>query len=592
MPTISAKLKELVEGDEVNARASNRKEGITELKASIINEGLLVPLLVIRHSDGKRWEVVDGNRRLRALKSIAKDGIGIDRKICFDGESVDVVDMKPAEGTGEIATIGEALEASLATYEFRVGLHPIDRYEAFARLEADGITAEQIAERFGADLKEVRRTLALGGLHEDVRALWRKRKIDDDAARAFTLERDPEKQAKALAKLIEGKQPIYSQSVRSALGLGAMHIESALAFVGADAYLAAGGAIIENLFHDTEKVVSDVELLGTMQMAKLAENAARMASEGWARVFITEGTAYHSSYLLQRVWPWGHEPTSDEVLAAIEAKQWAWLSLRHDGGIHVEAVLPSNDFLVANGLEPDPAAPPPTLEPEEPEAGDDTITSGGGFPDAKDEGIPKSLMDRVGQWRTLALGRALQQDRDTMLALLIATLGFWDEGDPGTPMRLRVDAAPMPHQRGFRGQLLAGMAEEDREDFVKVFKAIRDMGPVSRDALLMETLAGVLDVSHSAVAMNYVDTDMLSAVTDAIRSDTDQDLLRREMVTCFDYLAFFGTAPKKVADAMAESLGKPKPKGADKQARAAAAADMAKAAGWLPASMLAMIGGD
>jgi ParB family chromosome partitioning protein len=67
-------------------------------------------------------------------------------------------------------------------------LHPVDQYEAFARLEEQGKTREEIAQQYGLTEKEVRQALALGRLSpEFVRDAWRKGEIKTEAAQAFTL---------------------------------------------------------------------------------------------------------------------------------------------------------------------------------------------------------------------------------------------------------------------------------------------------------------------------------------------------------------------------------------------------------------------
>ena len=57
-----------------NVRRTGASEGIAELAASIAAHGLWQNLNVLPSEDGKRFEVVAGGRRLRAMKMPAKAG--------------------------------------------------------------------------------------------------------------------------------------------------------------------------------------------------------------------------------------------------------------------------------------------------------------------------------------------------------------------------------------------------------------------------------------------------------------------------------------------------------------------------------------
>ena len=67
----------------------------------------------------------------------------------------------------------EAREAAIAVSVTQKPLHPVDEYEAFAALEAGGMTIADIARDFAQSERQVSQRLALGRLSPRVLALWR-----------------------------------------------------------------------------------------------------------------------------------------------------------------------------------------------------------------------------------------------------------------------------------------------------------------------------------------------------------------------------------------------------------------------------------
>ncbi len=74
-----------------------------------------------------------------------------------------------------------ATEISLAQNAIRTDMHPANQYEAFAKLhDEEGLTAEDIAARFGVTAAVVRQRLKLGAVSPKLRALYRKGDINLD----------------------------------------------------------------------------------------------------------------------------------------------------------------------------------------------------------------------------------------------------------------------------------------------------------------------------------------------------------------------------------------------------------------------------
>ena len=115
-------------------------EGIAELAASISRHGLLHPVIVRRRKDDS-FELVAGERRLRAYKHLGRSKI-------------------PA-----LVTTGDAQEISLIENLQREELHPLDEAGALARLmERHGYSHEMLADTLGRARSSVTEILAINTL--------------------------------------------------------------------------------------------------------------------------------------------------------------------------------------------------------------------------------------------------------------------------------------------------------------------------------------------------------------------------------------------------------------------------------------------
>jgi ParB family transcriptional regulator, chromosome partitioning protein len=175
-----------------------------------------------------------------------------------------------------------ATEISLAENAIRTDMHPADQYEAFAKLHNDeGMSAEDIAARFGVTPAVVRQRLKLGAVSPKLRALYRKGEMNLDQLSAFAITEDHERQERVWAELRPFNRS--RESILRALSEGQVRSDDRCAvFVGAKAYEAAGGSIIRDLF-DSEGggFFADAELLHRLALEKLQGYAATVAAESW-----------------------------------------------------------------------------------------------------------------------------------------------------------------------------------------------------------------------------------------------------------------------------------------------------------------------
>jgi ParB family transcriptional regulator, chromosome partitioning protein len=249
-----------------NVRRTDKRADIEPLAASIAAHGLLQNLSVVRAENG-RYAVVAGSRRLAALRLLIKQG-----KLARDFVAPCTV-IEP-----ELSA-----EASLAENVQRVAMNAMDEMEAFARLVDDGASVETIAERFGASVRHVEQRLALGRLSPKIRAAYRKGELTLDVARAFCLTDDHAAQERLFKQV---PKPItHAPSIRNALSGGRAPVTDRLAcFVGLEAYEAAGGRVVRDLFEDEVAFLEDGELLQRLAAERIEEMREGLAAEGWAWV--------------------------------------------------------------------------------------------------------------------------------------------------------------------------------------------------------------------------------------------------------------------------------------------------------------------
>ncbi len=152
-------------------RRNFSETSIKELAASIREVGILQPLVIRSTEVG--FELIAGERRLRAAKEA-----GLDR--------VPVLIRQAGEG--------ESMEMALVENLQREDLNPLETAAAYqALMDSFSLTKEQLAARLGKSRATVVNTLRLTRLPESIQTLILKEKLTEGHARAL-LARDHEKQ--------------------------------------------------------------------------------------------------------------------------------------------------------------------------------------------------------------------------------------------------------------------------------------------------------------------------------------------------------------------------------------------------------------
>ena len=206
----------------------------TKLQASIEAHGLLENL-VARADGGERFTVAAGGRRLAALKTLAEDGtLHADHPV-------------PCK----IASAGHAGELSLTENVIRIAMHPADQVVAFSQLAQSGVTVAAIAARFGVTEHLVEQRLRLGNTAPELLDAYRAEDIDLATLQAFAVTTDHARQRAVWEQVSnQGYRPSAWQ-VKRLLTEERVPTGATMArFVGVDAYEAAGGPVLRDLFAD------------------------------------------------------------------------------------------------------------------------------------------------------------------------------------------------------------------------------------------------------------------------------------------------------------------------------------------------------
>lgn len=285
---------------EENVRRTDKHTDIEQLAASIAAHGLLQNLSVIARGDG-RFGVVAGGRRLAALRLLSKQG-----KLAR-GYAVPCNLLDPEDGG----------EASLAENIQRQAMNPMDEMEAFVRLADSGLDADAIAQRFGASIRHVEQRLALGRLSPKLRAGYRKGDLTLDVARAFCTTDDHAAQERLYKQL--GKPITHALTVRNALSGGRVAAtDRFVRFVGIDAYRAAGGRVVEDLFEEDCQFLDDGDLLQRLASDKCEALRQELIAEGWGWAEIQFRHGAVEGCASERLRPVERALTSAEALEASE----------------------------------------------------------------------------------------------------------------------------------------------------------------------------------------------------------------------------------------------------------------------------------
>ena len=488
-----------------NARKVPHGEAAIEaLAASIQHKGLIQNLVIEPETkeDGTptgHYLVTAGEGRRLAMLLRAK------RKQCKKSEPMRCW----------LDTANDPAEVSLDENVTRTPMHPADQFERFAELSNDkGWGAQEIGARFGVSASVVKQRLRLGAVSPKLLQVYREDGLTLDQLMAFAITEDHSRQEQVFEGLHHNREPWIIRRDMTASNVPAT--DRRAVFVGADAYIEAGGNIIRDLFsEDRGGFFEDAGLLDMLAVEKLREVAATVEAEGWkwTEVHID----YPHAHGMRRFYPQsialsdedearlealstehdelaeGYssydempedvaaklEAVSDEIDALSEKRSTydanviahggAFVVLHHDGSVRVERgfVRPEDEALA----DPQPedegdAIDPKAVEDGPTEDGDEDAQEIEEEDEEPGKPISDSLTRDLSAHRTLALRVALGERPELALIVLTHTLTaqlFYSYAEAGC-LEVRPTVTPLgSHADGIEDTPLAAKANETRE---------------------------------------------------------------------------------------------------------------------------------
>ncbi|WP_289297927.1 ParB/RepB/Spo0J family partition protein [uncultured Reyranella sp.] len=301
-----------------NVRRLKAGVSVEDLAEDIARRGLLQSLNVRSVLDAEgaetgQFEIPAGGRRYRALERLVK------QKRLSKTAAVPCIVRDPTAETS-------AEEDSLAENVQRVALHPLDQFRAFKALCDQGASEEEIAARFFVAPTVVKQRLRLASVSGKLLEVYAGDGMTLEQLMAFTVSTDHARQEQVWEALQQSynKEPylIRRQLTESAVRA----LDRRARFVGLEAYEAAGGVVLHDLFEeDGGGWLQDVALLDRLATEKLATEAEKISAEGWKWIEVAIDFRYgHAQHFRQldgvEVELTPDEQATFEALTAAQAK--------------------------------------------------------------------------------------------------------------------------------------------------------------------------------------------------------------------------------------------------------------------------------
>jgi len=451
-----------------NVRRVKAGVSIDDLAASIARRGLIQSLSVFPVVDAEgvetgMFEVPAGGRRFRALEMLVK------QKRLAKVAPVPCI-VRDRDG----AILPE--EVSLAENIERAPLHPLDQFRAFQDMRAKGMTEEEIAAAFFVQVAVVKQRLRLASVSSALLDVYAEDGMTLEQLMAFTVSPDHARQEQVWDAIKDAwsKEPYQIRRMLTETTVRAS--DKRAIFVGIEAYEAAGGVTMRDLFQsDDGGWLQDPALLDRLAAEKLKARADEVAAEGWKWIEVAVSFPYDATRGLRELQGEALDLTAEEqatidaliaeqqkleaeyqdadelpdevdqrlgeietALAALEARSvryetddiaraGVFISIAHDGSLDIDRgyvrcedeapIVPEGEIGVESGG-----------DPAEPIVQRAVITIGGQPAEPEDDEddaikpLPDRLVTELTAHRTLALRNALANNPHVAMTALLHKL--------------------------------------------------------------------------------------------------------------------------------------------------------------------------
>lgn len=279
---------------QANVRRVKAGISVEELAESIARRGLIQSLHVrpVLDPEGKEtgmFEVPAGGRRYRALELLVKQ-----KRLAKTAPVPCVISEADADILIDEVSLAENIE--------RAPLHPLDQFRAFQALRNKAMSEEAIAAAFFVDAKVVKQRLRLAAVSPVLLDVYAEDGMTLEQLMAFTVSEDHARQEQVW-DAIKGswqKEPHYIRRLLTETAVRAS--DRRALFVGIEAYEAAGGYVLRDLFQrDDGGWLQDPELLDRLAGEKLKAEAESIAAEGWQWVEVAVTFPYGHDHGLREL---------------------------------------------------------------------------------------------------------------------------------------------------------------------------------------------------------------------------------------------------------------------------------------------------
>ena len=291
-----------------NVRRIKAGVSVEELAEDIARRGLLQSLNVrpVLDADGVEtgmFEIPAGGRRFQALSLLVKQ-----KRLAKTAPIPCIVRDAASEILAEDDSLAENMQ--------RVALHPLDQFRAFQALREKGQGEEAIAAAFFVTPQIVKQRLKLACVSPALLEVYAEDGMTLEQLMAFTVNPDHARQVQVwdAVKNSWNKEPYAIRRMLTETSVRAS--DRRAVFVGVDAYEAAGGVLLRDLFQGDEGGwLEDPTLLDRLVSEKLRAEAEALASEGWKWIEVAIDLPYGYSHGLRRL-TGDPAPMTDEESAA------------------------------------------------------------------------------------------------------------------------------------------------------------------------------------------------------------------------------------------------------------------------------------
>ncbi|WCM27344.1 ParB N-terminal domain-containing protein [Sphingomonas sp. QA11] len=277
-----------------NVRRVKAGVSIEDLAASIARRGLIQslnvqPVLDAEGVETGMFEVPAGGRRFRALELLVKQ-----KRLAKIAPVPCIVRDRDSDILAEEVSLAENIE--------RAPLHPLDQYRAFQDMRAKHMTEEEIAAAFFVPVNVVKQRLRLASVSQALLDVYAEDGMTLEQLMAFTVSEDHARQQQVWDAIKDAwsKEPYQIRRMLTETTVRAS--DKRAVFVGIEAYEAAGGIVMRDLFQsDDGGWLQDAGLLDRLVGEKLKAEAETIAAEGWKWIEVAVSFPYDAARGLQEI---------------------------------------------------------------------------------------------------------------------------------------------------------------------------------------------------------------------------------------------------------------------------------------------------